>query len=67
MDDIHSTMALVGIIGNGIVIAVYKKQQSTSATNEFLMALAVADMLTSFIIIPLPNLRYVPSQWYGQI
>ncbi|XP_072024963.1 galanin receptor 2a-like [Amphiura filiformis] len=61
-------MALIGVIGNGLVIAVYnRKRQSTSATNELLVALAVADLMTSILLIPLPIWKNVPSDWRGQI
>ncbi|XP_072024962.1 QRFP-like peptide receptor [Amphiura filiformis] len=61
-------MALIGVVGNGLVIAVYnQKRQSKSATNELLVALAVADLMTSILIIPVPGLKNVPSDWRGQI
>ena len=35
-------LAVLGVIGNGLVIAVYTRRLSSSATNEFLVALADA-------------------------
>ena len=61
------TMAIIGIVGNGLVIAVYKRRQATSATNELLVALAIADAITSVLMIPLPTLINVPSDWRGQL
>ncbi|XP_072024960.1 histamine H2 receptor-like [Amphiura filiformis] len=61
-------MALIGVVGNGLVISVYnQKRQSKSVTNELLVALAVADLMTSILIIPLPGLKTVPSDWRGQM
>ncbi|XP_072032170.1 galanin receptor 2a-like [Amphiura filiformis] len=60
-------LAIVGIIGNSIVIHVYlhTRKLTTSATNRFIAALAVADIITSICIIPIPTLSYVPDNFGG--
>ncbi|XP_072050980.1 galanin receptor 2a-like [Amphiura filiformis] len=60
-------LAIVGIIGNSVVIHVYlhTRTLTTSATNRFIAALAVADIITSICIIPIPTLSYVPHNFGG--
>ncbi|XP_072050970.1 galanin receptor 2a-like [Amphiura filiformis] len=60
-------LAIVGIIGNSAVIHVYlhTRTLTTSATNRFIAALAVADIITSICIIPIPTLSYVPDNFGG--
>ncbi|XP_072040817.1 galanin receptor 2a-like [Amphiura filiformis] len=60
-------LAIVGIIGNSVVIHVYlhTRTLTTSATNRFIAALAVADVITSICIIPIPTLPYVPDNFGG--
>ncbi|XP_072039720.1 galanin receptor 2a-like [Amphiura filiformis] len=64
---VQTILAIVGIIGNSIVIHVYLHTRSltTSATNRFIVALAVADIITSICIIPIPTLSYVPDNFGG--
>ncbi|XP_072040800.1 galanin receptor 2a-like [Amphiura filiformis] len=60
-------LAIVGITGNSIVIHVYlhTRKLTMSATNRFIAALAVADIITSICIIPIPTLSYVPDNFGG--
>ena len=59
-------LAIVGIIGNFLVILVYKKNiKLRSPTNTFIAALALADLFTSICCIPHPTLSYVPENGAG--
>ncbi|XP_072039572.1 galanin receptor 2a-like [Amphiura filiformis] len=65
---IQLILAIVGIIGNSIVIHVYlhTRTLTMSATNRFIAALAVADIISSICIIPIPTLSYVPDNFGGR-
>jgi mu-type opioid receptor len=59
-------LAIVGIIGNFLVILVYKKNiKLRSPTNTLIAALALADLFTSILCIPHPTLSYVPENGAG--
>ena len=61
-------MAIMGIIGNGLVIFVYiKNRKMRSTTNGLLVNLAIADLLTSIFLIPVPTLSTVPLDWRGDL
>ncbi|XP_072025058.1 allatostatin-A receptor-like [Amphiura filiformis] len=61
-------MAILGIIGNGLVILVYaKNRKMRSTTNGLLVGLAAADLLTSILLIPIPQLLTVPMDWRGHL
>ncbi|XP_072039573.1 galanin receptor 2a-like [Amphiura filiformis] len=64
---IQLILAIVGIAGNSIVMHVYlhTRTLTMSATNRFIAALAVADIITSICIIPIPTLSYVPDNFGG--
>ena len=47
--------AIIGIMGNTVVIAVYmRKKEMRNKTGTFILHLAIADLLTSIAIIPRP-------------
>ncbi len=59
-------LSIVGIIGNFLVILVYKKNiKLRSPTNTLIAALALADLFTSILCIPHPTLSYVPENGAG--
>ena len=61
-------MAIMGVIGNGLVICVYiDNRKMRSTTNGLLVGLAIADMLTSVLLIPMPTWITVPSDWRGDL
>ncbi|XP_071805518.1 neuropeptide FF receptor 1-like [Asterias amurensis] len=61
-------LALFGIFGNILVIVVYvKKLRNRSNSNKLIVMLAVADLITSVAIIPLPSLTYVPNSAVGRV
>ncbi|XP_072016434.1 galanin receptor 2a-like [Amphiura filiformis] len=64
---IQLILAIVGIIGNSTVIHVYlhTRTLTVNTTNRFIAALAVADIITSICIIPIPTLSYVPDNFGG--
>ncbi|XP_072039571.1 galanin receptor 2a-like [Amphiura filiformis] len=64
---IQLILAIVGITGNSTVIHIYLHTHTltTCATNRFIAALAVADIITSICIIPIPTLSYVPANIGG--
>ncbi|XP_022080141.1 somatostatin receptor type 5-like [Acanthaster planci] len=54
-------LALTGLFGNVLVIAVYlRKLRVRSNSNKLIALLALADLLTSVAAIPLPSLSIVP-------
>ncbi|XP_071803688.1 galanin receptor 2a-like [Asterias amurensis] len=69
--------AVVGTIGNSIVIIVYARKRSSgrnggrrthrNATDAFILNLAFADLITSICIIPRPKLSKVNQDLGGQI
>ncbi|XP_071805552.1 allatostatin-A receptor-like [Asterias amurensis] len=65
---IQLVLALFGILGNSLVIIVYvKKLRNRSNSNKLIVMLAVADLITSVAIIPLPSLTYVPNSAVGRV
>ena len=60
-------LAVIGILGNSLVIHVYRinKELKGKPTNMFIAALAVADLITSIAIIPFPMLSRVPQNASG--
>ncbi|XP_071504215.1 allatostatin-A receptor-like [Diadema antillarum] len=59
--------AVLGIVGNAIVIAVIASRRSeTQSTGILIKALAVADLLTSVFLIPIPTAMTVPSTVLGE-
>lgn len=61
-------LALTGIIGNLLVILVFvKNKRMRSTTNELLVGLSVADLLTSTLLIPVPTIvNGLPQDWRGE-
>ena len=64
---VQLVLAIIGILGNSLVIHVYrsKRELKGKPTNMFIAALAVADLVTSILIIPLPTLSRVPQNAGG--
>ena len=60
-------LAIIGILGNSLVIHVYRinKDLKGKPTNMFIAALAAADLVTSIAIIPIPSLSRVPQNASG--
>ena len=64
---VQMIMALLGIVGNGFVIAVlFKRRASSRSTDRLIGALASADLFTSIFMIPLPHASRVPQSWLGE-
>ncbi|XP_069693719.1 allatostatin-A receptor-like [Periplaneta americana] len=60
----HSVTFLVGLVGNVVVVIVMVgDRKSRSATNLFLVSLAVADLLLLLVYAPLETLQYFVMQW----
>ena len=60
--------AIIGIVGNAIVIiVVFNRRVSKNSTDILIGSLAVADLLSSIAIIPVPRIKYVPSTWLGEV
>ncbi|XP_038076837.1 allatostatin-A receptor-like [Patiria miniata] len=65
---VQLVLALVGLLGNSLVIMVYlKKLRVRSNSNKLIALLALADLLTSVAAIPLPTLSYVPLTAAGRV
>ncbi|XP_072025060.1 allatostatin-A receptor-like [Amphiura filiformis] len=61
-------LAITGIVGNALVILIYfKNPKMRNTTNMLLVGLAVADLLTSLMLIPVPTLiSGIPQDWRGE-
>ena len=60
----HSVTFLVGVIGNLLVVFVMAgDRKSRTATNLFLVSLALADLLLLIVCAPLETLQYFVVQW----
>ena len=66
---LHLVSALVGIVGNFLVIHVLSTRRATAnrPTDTLIGALAVADFLTSIFIIPLPSAATIPTTHLGEL
>ena len=64
---VQLTLAITGILGNSLVIHIFRvnRQLKGKPTNVFIAALAVADLITSIAIIPIPLLSRVPQNTSG--
>ncbi|XP_072025015.1 somatostatin receptor type 4-like [Amphiura filiformis] len=61
-------MAIIGIVGNSLVICVYlRKLRFHIATNTLILNLAVADLLGSIFIIPLPKVTQIGEGPFSEI
>jgi hypothetical protein len=61
---IYSLAFLVGIIGNSLVIfAVFGDRKSRSVTKNFMVSLAVADILFLLVCVPYQTVGYTISNW----
>ncbi|XP_071484613.1 allatostatin-A receptor-like [Diadema antillarum] len=60
--------AILGMVGNGLVILVVFKRRNTNRSTDILIgALAWADFLTSFFIVPWPEASLVPNSLLGHV
>ncbi|XP_071498343.1 allatostatin-A receptor-like [Diadema antillarum] len=60
--------AIVGIVGNLLVIVILFQRRAKSRSMDTLIGgLAVADFLTSVFIIPIPRASSVPKTWQGEV
>nr|XP_054760887.1 galanin receptor type 2-like [Lytechinus pictus] len=65
---IQLVVAIVGILGNMLVVIVMFQRRSHSRSTDILIqSLAVADLLTSILLIPIPDLQTAPDTWLGEI
>ncbi|XP_071490712.1 cholecystokinin receptor-like [Diadema antillarum] len=61
-------IAILGIIGNVIVIAVvFGRRSKSRSTDIFVGNLAIADFLTSILLIPYPKVKSIPNTWTGEL
>ncbi|XP_072028019.1 galanin receptor 2a-like [Amphiura filiformis] len=61
-------LAIIGIMGNALVIAVYvRRKEMRNKTGTFILHLAIADLMTSVAIIPLPTIVDVGTGYIGTI
>lgn len=60
----HSITFIFGLVGNIVVVIVMLgDRKSRSATNLFLVSLAVSDLLLLLVYAPLETLQYFVMQW----
>lgn len=65
---IRTILAILGILGNTLVIFVYmNRKRMKSCTNTFIVGLAVADLITSFHQFPRPTEISVPPGFLGEL
>nr|XP_054767251.1 kappa-type opioid receptor-like [Lytechinus pictus]XP_054767252.1 kappa-type opioid receptor-like [Lytechinus pictus] len=61
-------LAIVGFLGNLLVVLVIIRQQRRrTSTDKLILALAVADLLTSIFIIPIPTPSSLPYGVLGEL
>ncbi|XP_011680568.2 allatostatin-A receptor [Strongylocentrotus purpuratus] len=61
-------IAVLGIVGNiFVLLATSRGKKNLKTTNILVCALAVADLLTSFMILPYPNVQSVPKTILGEL
>ncbi|XP_063431072.1 allatostatin-A receptor-like [Mytilus trossulus] len=61
---IYSVAFLVGLIGNALVIfAVFGDRKSRSVTKNFMVSLAVADILFLLVCVPYQTVGYTINNW----
>ncbi|XP_003725980.2 gastrin/cholecystokinin type B receptor [Strongylocentrotus purpuratus] len=65
---VQLVVAIVGILGNLLVVIVMFQRRSHSRSTDILIqSLAVADMLTSILLIPIPDLKTAPDTFWSEI
>ncbi|XP_071490703.1 allatostatin-A receptor-like [Diadema antillarum] len=61
-------IAILGITGNALVIAVVFGRRSKSRSTDILVGnLAIADFVTSILLIPHPKVNSIPHSWKGAL
>ena len=67
LSKVQLSLAMIGILGNSLVIHIFRinRQLKGKPTNMLIAALAVADLVTSIAIIPIPSLSRVPQNIGG--
>ncbi|XP_071490708.1 allatostatin-A receptor-like [Diadema antillarum] len=61
-------IAVLGITGNVLVIAAVFGRRSKSRSTDILVGnLAIADFVTSILLIPYPKLNSIPNSWTGAL
>ncbi|XP_071490700.1 allatostatin-A receptor-like [Diadema antillarum] len=61
-------IAILGIIGNVLVITVVFGRRSKSRSTDILVGnLAIADFLTSILLVPHPKVKYITNSWMGAL
>ncbi|XP_072181273.1 allatostatin-A receptor-like [Diadema setosum] len=61
-------IAILGITGNALVIAAVFGRRSESRSTDILVGnLAIADFVTSILLIPYPKLNSIPNSWTGAL
>ncbi|XP_072181296.1 galanin receptor 2a-like [Diadema setosum] len=59
---------IIGIIGNLLVILVlFQRRAACRSTDTLVNGLAIADLLTSVFVIPIPHETRVPMSWLSEI
>ncbi|XP_071490699.1 kappa-type opioid receptor-like [Diadema antillarum] len=61
-------IAILGIIGNALVIAVVFGRRSKRRSTDILVGnLAIADFLTSILLVPYAKVKSIPNSWVGAL
>ncbi|XP_071495716.1 allatostatin-A receptor-like [Diadema antillarum] len=61
-------IAILGISGNVLVIAVVFGRRSRSRSTDILVGnLAIADFVTSVLLVPYPTVKSIPNSWTGAL
>ena len=63
---VQTIFACVGITGNLLVVLAVTRRKSSHATDILIGALAVADLLSSIFLIPLPRATMMPDNFLGE-
>lgn len=60
--------AIIGILGNGLVMMVlFQRRAKSRSTDTLVGGLAAADFLTSIFMISVPKVERLPATWLGEV
>ncbi|XP_071484395.1 galanin receptor 2a-like [Diadema antillarum] len=61
------SLTLAGIMGNSLVILIHYKSQNVRGTDRLIAGLAVADLLCSIFLTPIPTAARLSHNWVGHM
>ena len=64
---LRMSLTLAGIMGNSLVIIIHSKSQNIRGTDRLITGLAVADLLCSIFLTPVPTASRLSYDWVGNM